>query len=360
MSLLVLSIWLAVESNYWINGKSLEPGRSLSSSRRQKGMAISLGVLAGLSFGLSISTRYATALILVPILLYLVIFYAIRAWPSLRRRDVKAAIRSSLRMWPLLVVFAIGLLCVLVPLTAYNTEYFGGPFLSGYDGTTLQQFSQLGNTTVRDTSTEWISSSTDSLSTVFSNFVTILPVLIARMPFLVLLPIGVWIIRRAYPLVALLITWVAINFYTYLSISWVSMYASMPAQILYEPRYFIPAIPALALLAGVAIARISRSAAQWSVGRKRANRGDRQPFAVTLALLLTVALVLCSLVPAMAFFSAPGQAGGNGPPQGQPDGPGGLPNGGRQTGDGPPPGSEGVVGNASGSLSTLSLSNIFS
>ena len=334
MSLLVLSIWLMIEANYWINGRSLDPRKVIPSTRKQKAIAAVLGALAGLSFRASVSTRYATALILIPILLYFAMFYLMRAWPYLRARKLTSGVRSSFRAWPLLLMFATGLLCVLVPLMAYNSEYFGAPLLSGFDQTTLQQFLQLGTTTERDTSTEWISGSSDNLSTAASNFVEILPVLIARMPFLLLLPLGIWFIRKSYPTLALLSVWVTVNFYTYLSISWVSMYASMPVQILYEPRYFIPSVPAVALLAGVAIARLAPKLASWIARRRNTHHHSPRSSTVVVVVLMTAALVLCSLAPSAGFFAAAGQGGGQGPPQGQPPGQGGPPTNGSATPDG--------------------------
>lgn len=116
MSLLALSIWLCVEANYRINGKNLDPKNINVATVKEKLLALGLGILAGLSFGASVSTRYATALLLVPIMLYFVLFYLIRAWPSLKDRRIYEAIRSSFRMWPLIAVFVLGLACVLVPL----------------------------------------------------------------------------------------------------------------------------------------------------------------------------------------------------------------------------------------------------
>ena len=344
MSLLVLSIWLAVEANYWINGKSLDTKEVRKATLRQKLTAIMVGMLAGLSFGMSVSTRYATALILIPIALYFVGFYLIRVWPSLRAHKISAAIRSTFRMWPIILVFMIGLLCILLPLMSYNSEYFGGSLSSGYDATTLEEFSELGNLTERTTSSDWDASSFDGLSTAASNFITLLPTLIARMPFLLLFPFGLWMVRKKYPIMALLAGWTAVNFYTYLSISWVSIYAGgILSGVLYEPRYFIPSIPALALMAGIAIDGFMCQR-ERNTDENGHGIGDVAPDRLVLSAIFIVAIILCSLVPAAVFFAEPQQMIEGGLPQDQ----GHMP-------DGPPPGGAPIGGPAD---LTLGLSEI--
>jgi len=324
MSLLVLAIWLAVEANYWINGRSLDIKEIRKATARQRLTAIITGMLAGLSFGMAVSTRYATALILIPIIFYFAGFYLIRAWPSLRSRRMSAAIRSTFRMWPLIVVFMIGLACVLLPLMTYNSEYFGGALKSGYDATTLEDFSELGNLTKRDTSSDWDPSSFDGLTTAASNFIILLPVLIARMPFILLIPFGLWMIRKKYPTMALLTGWIVVNFYTYLSISWVSIYAGMLAGSLFEPRYFIPSIPAIALMAGIAIDGFvfrSRRNAEKDIILPKGDESSR----LVLSAILIVSIILCSLVPAAVFFAEPQHMMNGGPPPDQRPMPDGLP-----------------------------------
>jgi hypothetical protein len=338
MALLVLSIWMAVEANYWMNGRSLEPCNPGKATSRQQLMSLGLAAIAGVAFGASISTRYATALILIPILLYFAAFYLIRAWPMLRKRKMLAAIRSSLRMWPILAGLAIGLICILAPLMAYNSDYFGGPLYSGYDATTLQQFAALGNTTDRNTSTDWMSTSAGDAVSAASNLLIILPVLLIRMPFLILLPVGIWLMRKRIPALILLSTWIAVNFYTYSSISWVSMYATMPQQILYEPRYFIPSVPPIAIFAGLAIERLASKASDWRAGMKPLPRTDWSSRTALIAIAITGVLVLCSLVPVAGFFTHSDQQM-NGNPQGGPPDLNGPPNG-KDQNRGPPPRAE--------------------
>ena len=323
MSLLVLSIWLVVEANYWINGKSLDRDGKQRATTRQTLMALVVAMLAGLTFGISVSTRYATALILIPVLIYFAAFYLIRAWPSLRDRDIASAIRSTYRVWPIMVIFVIGLACVILPLMDYNTEYFGGPLNSGYDETTLENFVQSGDLTDRDTSSYWDGSSLGGLTTALSNFITILPVLIARMPFLLLAPFGIWMVQRRYPTVALLTTWIVVNFYTYLSISWVSIYAGELSGALYEPRYFMPTIPAIAILAGIAVNGFVFGSGRGAE-RDRVISRDERSQRVTMSAIVIVILVLCSLIPSAAYFTGPQLTmdGGLPPDQGQlPDSP---------------------------------------
>ncbi len=319
MHLLALSFWLLVESNYWLNGRSLNPKKLLVPNRNQTILGIATGVLSGLSFGASVSTRYATALIIFAVAAYIGAFYLLRVWPDLRAGRILKTLKGSSRMWPLLFTFVLGLMVILVPLMQYNSRYFGSPFASGYDQILVFQFN--GNNTgatTRDTSGSWSSDFGSMMSNALGNFVAIAPVLISRMPGLILLPVAAWLLRRRID-TWFLFLWTTINFFTYLSISWVDMYANMPAGNLHEPRYWMPSVPPIALMAGVSFDR----GISWAVGhirraREVAKRTARiSDVALTLAVVSLVAS--CGIVPAAGYFShlEPGGAldpGGQGPP----------------------------------------------
>ena len=320
MHMLILSFWLVIESNYWLNGKSLDPHNKNRASSRQLLIAVGLGVLAGLSFGLSVSTRYATALIIIALLSYILAFYLIRFWPSLKERRTLTGLKEARGILILVGTFMLGLTIVLVPLIQYNSEYFGAPFKSGYDATLIFQFQNNNESlTNRDTSGGWSADSGSMLSIAFSNFFALLPVLVSRMPGLILFPLAILFIRKK-PALWFLPIWIVINFFTYLSISWVDMYAGMPSENLHEPRYWLPAVPPIAILAGLALDRLI----PWAIEKINSKR-DSNPRKIKLGrTVLTIAIVaiisLYGIIPAISYFAdmEPGGAlspGGKQPPK---------------------------------------------
>jgi len=322
MHTLILSVWLLVEANYWFNGKSLDAKKAQSATTRQKLFAAGLGALSGLAFGASVSTRYATALILVALLFYLAAFYLIRSWPHLKKREILKALKETRGFWALLAVFLLGLLCVMVPLMKYNSDYFGGPFGSGYDETLLMHFNATRGLSPRNTSSTWSSGFPSSLLTAFGNFLTVLPVLIARVPAMLILPVGIWVLRKRPLLLTFLLIWIVINLATYLSLAWTDMYADIPQGVMHEPRYFLSSLPPMAIIAGAGIMGFAR----WAV-RKTAPEGlDPDTKKVRKAFVACVVigiLVLSGLVPAANYFATmkyggallPGPGGQPPPPQ---------------------------------------------
>lgn len=325
MHLLILSVWLLVESNYWLNGRSLDPRNKSCSSSKQRLAAIMLGVLSGLSFGMSVATRYATALVIFALLCYILTFYLVRSWPDIRSGRILVAIRTTSRMWILLVTFLLGLMVVLIPLTQYNSEYFGGPFNSGYDETLLSQFIEDNETlTDRDTSESWASGTDSMVSTAFGNLMVLAPVLISRMPGLILFPVALWLVRRKL-ILWFMPLWIAITLFTYLSISWVDMYATMPAGNLHEPRYWMPAVPPVAIMAGMALDKM----VPWLVKRLHQSSGrDREPLLFcrrNLTAAIVVILMLWGMVPAAIYLSNVGPDGALSPVSQGPPNPHPLP-----------------------------------
>jgi len=322
MHMLVLSIWLLVEANYWFNGKSLDPRKEQKATTRQRSLAAGLGVLSGLAFGASVSTRYATALVLVALLFYLVAFYFVRSWPHLRKRQALRALKETGGFWLILAVFLLGLMCVLVPLMKYNTDYFGSPFKSGYDATILMQFDPARGLSPRNTSSTWSSGLMSSLSTTLGNFGSILPTLVTRVPALLIVPLGISVLRKRPLVLIFLLLWIVINLATYLSLAWVDMYANIPAGVMHEPRYFLPSLPPIAIVAGAGIVGL----AGWVV-RKTAREGidaDRKRARKTIVAGAVIGmLALSGLVPAANYFATMQYGGAlqprpGGPPPGQP------------------------------------------
>jgi 4-amino-4-deoxy-L-arabinose transferase-like glycosyltransferase len=307
MPLLAAAAALLVEALRRANGGSLDPRRGAVPSGRDARLALGLSLLGGLAFGGAVSTRYPAAVVLPALLAYLAAFGLLRAWPSLRARDLRAAV-ASLRPLALLLPFLLGLLLVLVPLLRYNQAYFGGPFRSGYDATSLMGFDRSGSIAPRDQGTEWLGSPAEGLATALRNAVALAPILVVRMPLLLFAPLALWPLRRDLAL-WLLVPWVLLALYTYLSIGWVVQYAR-PNLVSWEPRYFMPALPAIALLGGWVVDRVA--------GAERLHRAWGAPRtprrSAAFAALLLVPVLLFSVLPSAAYLANPVQAGrGPGP-----------------------------------------------
>jgi hypothetical protein len=304
MHLLVLAFWLMIEGNHRFNGGSLDPRSPGTASRRDRMAGAAVMALSGIAFGLSVSTRYPTGLLIVAFLAYLAAFYLSMAWPSLKGRNLRGASGSTLRFLGLVAAFALGLLLVLAPLMAYNAEYFGGPLNSGYDATTLRDFSRTGTIDVRNTTEYWTSNLGSYVSTAFSNLAKLLPMFLSRMPALLFMPVGIYCLRNRRPEQAMLLTWMAVNAFTYLSLGWVDMYARANL-VPWEPRYWMPSVPAAAVLGALGIYRL----AGWAARRKAARSGwpeaDRRKANILACGVLAGVLVLWGAVPAVGYLSNP-------------------------------------------------------
>jgi hypothetical protein len=310
MHLLVLAVALFVEAFYRFNGRSLDPREAKAPARKDMLVGSAFGILAGLSFGASISTRYATALVGISLAVYVIVFYAIKCWPELRQRKVRAAIGNA-RGILVTLPFVLGLLVVLVPLMQYNTAYFGGPFASGYDATSMMKFDPATGLQPRNTSEVWSSDLGTMLGNAADNFVMLLPVLVGRMPVMLLAPLGIWLLRRSAWL-WLLLPWVALAFGTYLSLAWLDMYARIPDEVVWEPRYFLPALPPLAVLGAAALDWL---AFRWR-GLGSLKKEIRPVAGAIVAVALVGALALWGMAPAATYFASikPGyQTPGGGP-----------------------------------------------
>ena len=298
MHLLVASAALLVEALCHGNGGSLDPRSTATPSRRDSVLALAFSLLGGLALGGAISTRYPVALVVLAFAAYLAVFAAMRAWPALRRRGLRAALRS-LRPLALVVPFGLGLLLVLVPLMDYNTRYFGGPFASGYDAASLVGFNPAAGLVPRNSTEDWFSSPTEGIGNALWNIVVLTPVLVVRMPFLLLAPLALWPLRKNLAL-ALLVPWILIALYTYLSMGWIRQYAR-PDLVPWEPRYFMPALPPIAILGGWVVDRLARGERLFrSLG---VSRTAWKSLAVAALLLLPV--LVFGLVPASVYLANP-------------------------------------------------------
>ena len=316
MHLFILSFWLLIEANYRFNGCSLALGNCSGTDTKQKLIALGIGTLSGLAFGASVSTRYPTAILVIAFLVYLKIFYLIRAWPDFKRRDLIASFKKTAGFWLLLLAFIIGLLCVLYPLMQYNSEYFGGPFASGYDATPLSSFDPIEGISARNTTTTWTSGLGEGLANAANNFIILLPILIARIPILVFAPLGILFLRKK-PILIVLLLIIAVNFYTYMSLAWVDMYARLDMfRILWEPRYFMPALPVITILGAVGIDGLVK----WRRDKPREMVGNPKPVRretrmIAGAFIVVCILLLLGLAPVSNYFMTDGA-------EGRPPGPG--------------------------------------
>jgi hypothetical protein len=104
-----------------------------------------------------------------------------------------------------------------------------------------------------------------------------------------------------------------IAFYTYLSLSWIDMYSRphILSEVVWEPRYFMPAIPAIALLGGAGIERLARIRFSRSATGKPFNHQRQNPehglriYSVILVLLILIIIALPGILPALAHFQHP-------------------------------------------------------
>ncbi len=306
MHLLILSIWLLVESNYWFNGKSLDPKNRNEGSKKEIYSSFGFAFLSGLAFTASVSTRYPVALVIIAMFVYILLFYLIRAWPNLRKLDIKEALKNG-RGLIILVFFTIGMLCILVPLMQYNTEYFGGPFNSGYDATALTNFNETSGAIPRDQSGNWFENFGQGITTSLDNAITLTPILILRMPALVLAPLGIWLLRKKKITLSLLLPWILIAFHTYLSLSFVDMYANpnIYFDVVWEPRYFMPTIPAIAILGALGIEFIAFELVPKLLDKTKQKNSKRKMIGIVIALLLLAIIALPGIVPAFEHFKDP-------------------------------------------------------
>jgi len=305
MHMLIFSIWLLVEGIYWFNGHSLNPKSENDSDLKQKTIGTTLCFFSGLTFGMSVSTRYPTGLMIIAIISFVLAFYFVKVLPDLKQKKIIKALKKSAGMWIIFGILLIGLLVVMIPLMNYNSEYFGNPLGSGYDGTLLLDADAEGNDPYagtagpsevglisRNISSTWTGNilSFEKISKIVSNFFTLLPVFLMRMPYIIFVPFGIYFFRKK-PAMILLFLLIFINFFTYLSLSIVELYAAHPEAV-FEPRYFMPALPAAALLGGIGIYAL----AKWMINKKG------KPAAKKFVIIVVCIMLVISIISAAIYF----------------------------------------------------------
>lgn len=306
MHLLVFAFWLLVEGIYRFNGRSLDLKAEHSPTRNDRLWGLLFVALSGLFFGLSVSTRYPTGLVMFAFLAYMAGFYLLRAWPHIRRhkKDFRRIVKEGMPFFLMLGAFGLGLLVILAPLTAYNSKYFGGPFNSGYDATTLAEFRDNGELNIRNTTSVWTMNFGSYISVALGNLIQLMPTFLNRIVPLLFLPLGIYCLRSKKLELAVLLLWMGINSFTYLSLQWVDMYARSNL-VPWEPRYWMPSIPAVAIVAAVGVYRL----ANW-YSRRHAKKHDwpayeRRAGKVILAGAVTGIILLGGLYPSYHYLQDP-------------------------------------------------------
>jgi hypothetical protein len=105
------------------------------------------------------------------------------------------------------------------------------------------------------------------------------PTLLFRMPAFIITPLGLWFLRKNKPVIILLVLWILIGLFTYLSLSVVTMYTGWDFIInrAHEPRYFMPVIPASAILGAIGINYLAFERKRpLSISDKKTNRETSQ------------------------------------------------------------------------------------
>ena len=290
MPLLALSMWLFVES---VARMRADIG---AHARGGPMPAVVLGACGGLAFGVAIATRYTVGVVLLAVLVYVLALYWRPLAESLRGRDARLLARTAGRAMLLLLPFILGMLVVLLPLMHYNATYFGGPLHSGYDATSLMDYERSrGVIDARNQTEQLFMDPLDKVENIVHNTFTLAPLILSRMLALVFVPYGVWRLRRD-PSMWLLLPWAATIMVGFLAIEWIDMY-SRALDVVWEPRYHLPALPAIALMAGVAL----RRAGEGSAGPVAAGGHPRGSAA--LALTIVVMIALSGVLPAEANFA---------------------------------------------------------
>lgn len=321
MHMMIFSMWLLVEANYQLNKHKSDDTKNDKPEKtptKNLFMGVFLALASGLALGASISTRYPVALVVIAPILFLFVFYIKQNWPMLKKLQVLKAIKESKYMFLTLLFFGLGLMIIIAPLMNYNNEYFGGPFKSGYDATPVNQFRPEDGLAERNQSIGWAGSSEGKLETIADNFYDLTPVFLSRMPCLLFLPFGMVILRKS-PYLFLLLPWIIIIFLTYMSLPWVSMYAHH-LDIVWEPRYFMPALPAITIFAAIAIDKIAFWQTQ-QVNAPNRNPGHHNLTGGVFAILIVFSLVFVGIVPAENHFQDLREVSEKGLPERPPPGP---------------------------------------
>ena len=201
-----------------------------------------LGMIGGLVFAFAVTMRYSTIVIIAGPIVYTLLLI----W----RKSSKNISKSFLYYLKKSLPFIIGLIVIGGMLAYYNTTLFGGPFNSGYQ--TDRMIREVNDTLVVEKPNktmfqQYFHPSMDSLQ----NLVTrILPQLFYMLPPLFIIPLTFkdWIRKENW----FLWIWILPILIIYMQLSWVG---KVPME---DMRYFLPILPAAAILTASVINREDR------------------------------------------------------------------------------------------------------
>ena len=310
--LLILGIWLFVESG--LRMKSFLDGKG----RKALLLSVVMGIGGGVAFGTAIATRYTVAVVIIPAIIYIFAIFGKVIVHSLKERDIKAFGKTFAHMTLYFLPFFLGLMMVVVPLMNYNITYFGGPFQSGYDATSLMDYERTHQSLDPRNQTDFLS--TDPMGKVENiahNAVVLAPVVLLRMLCLLFVPVAMWKLWKR-PVFWLLFIWGLLIMLGFYSMDWVDKYAQIPATP-WEPRYQLPALPPFALLGGYGLYALGKAI---SIKIERTKDGFVGPFFV---IAVTGLLIFANLGFVSMYFKDvhDGKNTGAPNPGGPPGGPGG-------------------------------------
>lgn len=237
MAFAILGIYLFIEAIHrpWRKG-------------RWKMVPHFLLILSGMMLGTSIAMRYSTASVCLAPFLYM---FALLFMDSRKERGSKGfrlTRKAALRFVARLLLFSIGIAVVGALVLNYNNTYFGSPFASGYShGNRLSIASEGNNTSAGLEERSDIYRNFDPIAS-SGNIPSLLFQLLFMMPAIFLIPYGL-ISGRKNPALIFLVVVSLLNILLYLCVPWVG-------RTIEDLRYFLPALPTAAIVAGYSIHRV--------------------------------------------------------------------------------------------------------
>jgi hypothetical protein len=197
-------------------------------------------IAGGLVLGCSVAVRYSSVLIVfAPFLFMLAIVFQSKPYLPKFKKTIKHAIP-----------FLIGLLIVGSAIAYYNYTLFGNVFSSGYSQGQLKIEDENSTASIEDKN--YLGNF--DIGSGISTWPNKLFFFLMLAPFVYLAPGGIlW--GRKKPEFYLLFIWMCSVFFLYMNVAWVASWPDL-ARSIEDMRYFLPGIPAAALLASINIKRI--------------------------------------------------------------------------------------------------------
>jgi len=206
-------------------------------------LGFALGLIGGLSLAAAVTMRYSTVLVLIGPFAFLILSSA----KSARKKSTRSiSLHSFFLALKKLAPFFLGIMIIGSMLASYNSTLFGGPFNSGYQMGNRVVLDPSGNVTIERPEKSMFEEYFQPSGEMFGNIVErIIPLLYYLLPILFLAPLALWQDRKR-PETWLMFFWGLPIFIIYMQMSWVGhMYEDM--------RYFLPALPPVAIVASRSI-----------------------------------------------------------------------------------------------------------